>query len=92
MAHYFVNVTVLMVLVVLGLVMLVVVYRHIRTRDEWQQNGVAFCSIWGLSCLFGTSWSLTFLGFGPLSVFISFLFTIVNSFQGQCQLNTNRLF
>lgn len=83
LAHYSVNVTILVVLVVSGLLMLFKVYRKIRTRDEWQQNRVAFFSIWGLSCLFGTTWSLIFLDFGPLTVFVTFLFTIINSFQGQ---------
>lgn len=87
-AHYSVSVTFLVVLALSGLFMLVKVYRKIRTRDEWQQNRVAFFSIWGLSCLFGTTWSLIFLDFGPLSVFVSFVFTIVNSFQGQCFQNT----
>ncbi|XP_073320069.1 adhesion G-protein coupled receptor G1-like [Pagrus major] len=82
LAHYFTNMTTLVVLVCSGIVMLFLVYRQIRTRDEWRQNRVAFLSIWGLSCLFGTAWGLTFLDFGPLSDFITFLFCILNSFQG----------
>ncbi|XP_070691253.1 adhesion G-protein coupled receptor G1 [Pempheris klunzingeri] len=82
LAHYFTNMTVLVILVSSGVVMLVLVYRHIRARDEWRQNRVAFLSIWGLSCLFGTTWGLTFLDFGPLSDFILFLSCILNSFQG----------
>ncbi|XP_068455523.1 adhesion G-protein coupled receptor G1 isoform X2 [Clinocottus analis] len=82
LAHYFTNMTVLVVLVVSGIVMLFLVYREIRTRDEWRQNRVAFLSIWGLSCLFGTSWGLTFLDFGPLSDAVLFLSCILNSFQG----------
>lgn len=84
LAHYFTNMTVLFILVSSGIVMLFLVYREIRTRDEWRQNRVAFLSIWGLSCLFGTTWGLTFLDFGPLSTFILFLSCILNSFQGLC--------
>ncbi|KAF7643754.1 hypothetical protein LDENG_00234240 [Lucifuga dentata] len=82
LAHYFTNITMLVILVLSGLVMLFQVYRKIRTRKEWRQNCVAFLSIWGLSCLFGTSWGLTFLDFGPLSDLILFLSCIFNSFQG----------
>ncbi|XP_017281398.1 adhesion G-protein coupled receptor G1 [Kryptolebias marmoratus] len=76
------NMTAVAVLVISGALMLFVVYREIRTRDEWQQKRVAFLSIWGLSCLFGTTWGLVFLEFGPLSDFILFLSCILNSFQG----------
>lgn len=82
LAHYVTNMALLAVLVVSGLVMLFLVYREIRKRDEWRQNRVAFLSIWGLSCLFGTSWGLTFLDFGPLTDFILFVSCILNSFQG----------
>ncbi|XP_041649567.1 adhesion G-protein coupled receptor G1 isoform X2 [Cheilinus undulatus] len=82
LAHYLTNLTILAILVISGLVMLLLVYRQIRTRDEWRQNRVAFFSIWGLSCLFGTTWGLTFLDFGPLSDFVLFLFCILNSLQG----------
>lgn len=88
LAHYFTNLTILVTLVVSGFVMLFLVYRQIRTRDEWRQNRVAFLSIWGLSCLFGTTWGLTFLDFGPLSTFVHFLFCILNSFQGLCLKHT----
>lgn len=83
LAHYFTTMTLLGLLVFSGLVMLFLVYRQIRTRDEWRRNCVAFLSIWGLSCLFGTTWGLTFLDFGPLSDFILFLSCILNSFQGK---------
>lgn len=83
LAHYFTNLALLVVLVLSGLVMLFLVYRQIRTREEWRQNRVAFLSIWGLSCLFGTTWGLAFLSFGPLSVFFVFLFCFLNSFQGE---------
>lgn len=82
LAHYVTNVTLLGVLVASGLVMLFLVYREIRSRDEWRQNRVAFFSIWGLSCLFGTTWGLTFLNFGPLADVILFVSCILNSFQG----------
>ncbi|XP_008277420.1 adhesion G-protein coupled receptor G1 isoform X2 [Stegastes partitus] len=82
LAHICTNMTILAILVPSGIVMLFLVYRQIRKRDEWKQNRVAFLSIWGLSCLFGTTWGLTFLDFGPVSDFIVFLFCILNSFQG----------
>ncbi|XP_062273683.1 adhesion G-protein coupled receptor G1-like [Scomber scombrus] len=82
LAHYFTTMTILPILVITGMVMLFLVYREIRTRDEWRQNRVAFLSIWGLSCLYGTTWGLTFLDIRPLSEYIIFLFCILNSFQG----------
>ncbi|XP_068178152.1 adhesion G-protein coupled receptor G1 [Antennarius striatus] len=82
LAHYLTNMTLLFILVASGAVMLFLVHREIRTRDEWRQNRVAFLSIWGLSCLFGTTWGLTFLDFGPLSKFVLFFSCILNSFQG----------
>ncbi|XP_034427589.1 adhesion G-protein coupled receptor G1 isoform X1 [Hippoglossus hippoglossus] len=82
LAHYFTTMTILVILVLLGIMMLFLIYWKIRHRVEWRQNRVAFLSIWGLSCLFGTSWGLTFLDFGPLSDLVIFLFCILNSFQG----------
>ncbi|XP_040892296.1 adhesion G protein-coupled receptor G3-like [Toxotes jaculatrix] len=82
LGHYFTTMTFLVILVFSGIVMLLLVYWQIRTRDAWKQNRVAFLSIWGLSCLFGTTWGLTFLDFGPFSDFILFLSCILNSFQG----------
>nr|XP_015809438.2 adhesion G-protein coupled receptor G1 [Nothobranchius furzeri] len=82
LAHCLTNLTTLAILVLSGMVMLFLVYREIRTRDEWKQNRVAFLSIWGLSCLFGTTWGLAFLDFGPLSDVILFLSCILNSSQG----------
>ncbi|XP_070826641.1 adhesion G-protein coupled receptor G5-like [Chaetodon trifascialis] len=82
LGHYFTTMVILVILVCSGFVMLFLVYREIRTRDEWRQNRVAFLSIWGLSCLFGTTWGLTFLDFGTLSEFVLFLSCILNSFQG----------
>ena len=83
LAHYFTTMTILVIVVLSGIVMLFLVYRKIRVRVEWRKNCVAFLSIWGLSCLYGTSWGLTFLDFGPLSDFVLFLSCILNSFQGQ---------
>lgn len=88
LAHYFTNLTILVILVFSGIVMLSLVYREIRNRDEWRQNRVAFLSIWGLSCLFGTTWGLTFLNFGFLTDFVLFLSCILNSFQGLCLWQT----
>ncbi|KAI4830862.1 hypothetical protein KUCAC02_002466 [Chaenocephalus aceratus] len=82
LAHYFTNMTVTMVLVSSGFVMLFMVYRKIRHREEWRQNRKAFLSIWGLSCLFGTTWGLTFLDFGHLADFMLFISCILNSLQG----------
>ncbi|XP_047187488.1 adhesion G-protein coupled receptor G5 isoform X1 [Scophthalmus maximus] len=82
LAHYFTTMTVLVILVFSGIAMLFLVYRKISPRDEWRKNRVAFLSIWGLSCLFGTTWGLTFLDFGHLSDLVLFLSCILNSFQG----------
>lgn len=82
LAHYFTSITILVVVVLSGSVMLVLVFRQIRSREEWRQNRVAFFSMWGLSCLFGTTWFLAFYPFGPFSEFFVFLFCILNSFQG----------
>ncbi|KAK0141771.1 Adhesion G-protein coupled receptor G5 [Merluccius polli] len=82
LAHYLTNLSMLALLVSSGLVMLLLVYRKIRDREEWRHNCVAFLSIWGLSCLFGVSWGLGFLNFGPLTDFVLFLSCILNSFQG----------
>ncbi|XP_043999204.1 adhesion G-protein coupled receptor G1 isoform X3 [Gambusia affinis] len=82
LAHYFTTMALLAILVSSGVVMLFLVFREIRTRDEWKQNRVAFLSIWGLSCLFGVTWGLTFLNVEPLSDLILFLSCFLNSFQG----------
>ncbi|XP_034535105.1 adhesion G-protein coupled receptor G5-like [Notolabrus celidotus] len=85
LAHYCTNITILVILVSSGFGMLFLVFRKIRARDEWRQNRVAFLSIWGLSCLFGTMWGLTFLDFSKLSVLsdlIRFLACFFTSFQG----------
>uniref|UniRef100_A0A8C1SAJ3 Adhesion G protein-coupled receptor G1 n=1 Tax=Cyprinus carpio TaxID=7962 RepID=A0A8C1SAJ3_CYPCA len=82
LAHYIVNLGLLAVVVSSGAVMLFVVVREIRNRPDWKKSHVAFLSIWGLTCLFGTTWGLGFLDFGLLSEAILFLFCIINSLQG----------
>ncbi|XP_041831541.1 adhesion G-protein coupled receptor G1 isoform X2 [Melanotaenia boesemani] len=82
LAHYFTNMTALAVLVLSGTVMLFLVYLKIRIKDDWKKHHVAFLSIWGLSCLFGTTWGLALLNVEMLSDLIQFLFCIFNSFQG----------
>ncbi|XP_077451029.1 adhesion G-protein coupled receptor G1-like [Stigmatopora argus] len=82
LAHHLTNTTVLAALVSAGMLMLLLVYREIRTRDEWRSHRVAFLSMWGLGCLFGTTWGLAFLDFGPLADFFLFISCILNSFQG----------
>ena len=86
LAHYLINISMLVGLVSSGLLMLFLVYWKIRTRNEWRHKKVAFLSIWGLSCLFGTTWGLGFLDFGPLSTFVLFLSCILNSLQGEQQI------
>lgn len=82
LAHYFTTMTILVAVVLSGCVMLVLVFRQIRSREEWRQNRLAFFSMWGLSCLFGTTWLLAFFQFEPYSQFFAFLFCVLNSFQG----------
>lgn len=82
LAHFITNIGLLGLVVSTGSVMLVLVLWKIRNRDEWRRNCVAFLSIWGLSCLFGTTWALAFFSF-ELSETALFLFCIINSLQGQ---------
>ncbi|XP_019910690.1 adhesion G-protein coupled receptor G5 isoform X1 [Esox lucius] len=82
LAHYLTNMTLMAAVVLSGFVMLLLVLRKIKKRDEWRRNRTAFLSIWGLSCLFGTTWGLGLLDFGPLSEFVLFIFCILNSLQG----------
>ncbi|XP_026881154.2 adhesion G-protein coupled receptor G5-like [Electrophorus electricus] len=82
LAHCITNVGLLAAVVTSGFIMLFLVVREIHNRTEWRKRRVAFLSIWGLSCLFGTTWGLTFFDFGPLSEIILFLFCIINSLQG----------
>ncbi|KAB5558751.1 hypothetical protein PHYPO_G00020870 [Pangasianodon hypophthalmus] len=81
MAHFIINTGLLVVVVSSGLVMLFLVFRKIRHRDEWRTNRVAFLSIWGLSCLFGSTWVLAFFS-SEASETVLFLFCIINSLQG----------
>ncbi|XP_058257258.1 adhesion G-protein coupled receptor G1 isoform X1 [Hemibagrus wyckioides] len=80
-AHFVINTGLLAALASSGLVMLYLVFRKIRHRDEWRRNRVAFLSIWGLSCLFGSTWVLAFFSSEP-SETVLFLFCIINSLQG----------
>ncbi|XP_077084541.1 adhesion G-protein coupled receptor G1-like isoform X2 [Siphateles boraxobius] len=82
LAHYIINVGLLAVVLSSGAVMLFLVVKEIRNRPDWKKIDVAFLSIWGLTCLFGTTWGLGFLDFGPLSEATLFLFCIINSLQG----------
>ncbi|XP_029946533.1 adhesion G-protein coupled receptor G5-like isoform X2 [Salarias fasciatus] len=77
-----INWSVMGVLVLSGSVMLFLVYRQIRTRDEWKQKGVAFLSIWGLSVLFGIPWVLAMITYGPAADAMQFLACIFTAFQG----------
>ncbi|KAG7468604.1 hypothetical protein MATL_G00144660 [Megalops atlanticus] len=80
--HYGTNISFLACLVCAGVAMLCLVLRKVQNRTEWKQNRVAFLSLWGLSCLFGSTWGLAFLDFGALSVAVLFLCSILNSLQG----------
>ncbi|KAK9971590.1 hypothetical protein ABG768_024948 [Culter alburnus] len=82
LAHYIINIGLLAVVVSSGAVMLFLVVKEIHNRPEWKKIHVSFLSIWGLTCLFGTTWGLGFLDFGPLSEATLFLFCIINSLQG----------
>lgn len=82
MAHFIINMGLLVAVVSSGLVMLLLVFRKIRHRDEWKRNRVAFLSIWGLSCLFGSTWALAFFT-SEASETVLFLFCIINSLQGE---------
>lgn len=88
MAHFIINMGLLVVVVSSGIIMLIQVFRKIRNRDEWRRNRVAFLSIWGLSCLFGSTWALAFFTSEPSETVI-FLFCIINSLQGEF-LGTDR--
>ncbi|XP_026992389.2 adhesion G-protein coupled receptor G1 isoform X2 [Tachysurus fulvidraco] len=80
-AHFIINLGLLAAVVSSGLIVLFLVYRKIRHRDEWRRNRVAFLSIWGLSCLFGLTWVLAFFS-AESSETVLFLFCIINSLQG----------
>ncbi|KAG5270334.1 hypothetical protein AALO_G00191470 [Alosa alosa] len=82
LAHYLTNVGFLFLLISTGLVMLFVVLSKIRKRDEWQKRKLAFLSMWGLSCLYGTTWAFGLLEIGPYYCPVTFLFCIINTLQG----------
>ncbi|XP_060796728.1 adhesion G-protein coupled receptor G5-like isoform X2 [Neoarius graeffei] len=80
-AHYIINTGLLLMVVSSGLVMLLLVFRKIRHRNEWRTNCMTFLSIWGLSCLFGSTWAVIFIPSGTSETSL-FLFCIINSLQG----------
>ncbi|KAL2089048.1 hypothetical protein ACEWY4_015947 [Coilia grayii] len=82
LAHYLTNVAFLLIVVSTGLAMLFVVLTKIQNRDEWRKRKTAFLSMWGLSCLFGTTWVLGLFEFGSLSCTVTFFFCIINTLQG----------
>lgn len=81
-AHYVINTGLLLMVVSSGLVMLLLVFRKIRHRNEWRTNCMTFLSIWGLSCLFGSTWAVIFIPSGTSETSL-FLFCIINSLQGE---------
>ncbi|XP_055058002.2 adhesion G-protein coupled receptor G5 [Misgurnus anguillicaudatus] len=81
-AHYIINLGLLIVVMSSGLVMLLYVVRKILKMPVLKNRYGIFLSIWGLTCLFGLTWVLSFLNFGPFSEAILFLFCIINSLQG----------
>ncbi|KAF4111195.1 hypothetical protein G5714_008226 [Onychostoma macrolepis] len=82
LAHYIIIIGLLSVVVSSGIVMLFFVATKIRNRPEWRKNRMVFFSIWGLTCLFGTTWGLGLFSFGPLSEARFCLFCIINSCFG----------
>ncbi len=83
LAHYIIIIGLLVVVVSSDTVMLFFVATKIRNRPEWRKSRVAFLSIWGLTCLFGTTWGLGLFSFGPLSEATLFLFCMINSCFGE---------
>ncbi|XP_073764641.1 adhesion G protein-coupled receptor G3 isoform X2 [Danio rerio] len=81
LAHYIINIGLFAVATSSGAVMLFLVAIKIHTRPEWRKNRMAFLSIWGLICLFGTTLGLGLFNFGPLSETMLFLFCIITSCQ-----------
>ncbi|XP_056123290.1 adhesion G-protein coupled receptor G5-like [Rhinichthys klamathensis goyatoka] len=76
LSHFLINIGLLAVVLSSGAVMLFFVARN---RPEWRKNRMAFLSIWGLTCLFGTTWGL--FNFVLLTEVTLFLFCI-NACQG----------
>ncbi|XP_052458034.1 adhesion G-protein coupled receptor G5 [Carassius gibelio] len=82
LAHCIIIFGLLAVVVISGAVMLFFVATKIHNRPEWKKNRIAFFSIWGLTCLFGTTWGLGLFSFVSLSEATLFLFCIINSCHG----------
>ncbi|XP_043099396.1 adhesion G-protein coupled receptor G1-like isoform X2 [Puntigrus tetrazona] len=82
LAHYIVIIGLTAVVVSSGAVMLLFVATKIRNQLEWRKNRMAFFSIWGLTCLSGTSWGLCLFNFGSFSEAVFFLFCTINSCLG----------
>uniref|UniRef100_A0A3B1JJZ5 Adhesion G protein-coupled receptor G1 n=1 Tax=Astyanax mexicanus TaxID=7994 RepID=A0A3B1JJZ5_ASTMX len=82
LAHFILNLGFLAAVASSGCIMLLQVVRQVQNtkHKEWEQNRVKFLSIWGLSCLFGTTWTLAF---GTTSETVVFFFCIINSLQGE---------
>lgn len=84
LVHYIIIIIGLLTVVVSsGTVMLFFVATKIRNWPEWRKNCMAFFSIWGLACLFGTTWGLGLFSIGPLSEASFFLFCMINSCLGE---------
>ncbi|MBN3317924.1 AGRG2 protein, partial [Atractosteus spatula] len=82
LVHYITNVSFFLVIFILNLAMLVYITNTIRKRGPWKENRIMLISVWGLTCLFGTTWGLAFLNFGALRVLAQIAFCIINSLQG----------
>uniref|UniRef100_A0A672P9K5 Adhesion G-protein coupled receptor G5-like n=1 Tax=Sinocyclocheilus grahami TaxID=75366 RepID=A0A672P9K5_SINGR len=89
LAHHIIIIGLLAIVVSSGTVMLFFVATKIRNRPEWRKNRMAFFSIWGLTCLFGTTWGLGLFSFVPLSEATLFLFCIINSYTRRINRETN---
>lgn len=59
--------------------------RALRSNMDSQRKRVKkdIVTVLGLTCLLGTTWALAFLSFGAFLIPQLFLFTIINSLQGQ---------
>ncbi|XP_063044323.1 adhesion G-protein coupled receptor G5-like [Engraulis encrasicolus] len=79
LAHYMTNVALLVLVVTTGLVMLVLLLVNIVKLYD---RKTAFLSMWGFSCLFGTTWILGLFEFGSLSCAMTFVFCLINTLQG----------
>jgi len=80
LAHFFINIGLLAVVLSSGAVMLFFMATKIQNRPEWRKRRMTFLSIWGLTCLFGTTWGL--FNFVLLTDATLFLFCI-NACQGE---------